>query len=105
MTICNESKSYYCLNACCYIQKKRVYSDEVKQIGLENIVRQGDDYLLKNKDSFGACVFLNEEEGKCDIYEKRPYNCKTYTCFGYLAIELFAQEIAYYRKKQKANKK
>ena len=92
MTKCNDYKSHYCLNACCYIARKEVKEWEIDEIGLENIIQRGDKYLLKNNPETGACVLLNEEKGLCTIYEKRP-------------VQYRAQEIAFMRKKKNSKDK
>ena len=48
MTICKENKSNYCLSACCYIARKEIKKWEIEDIGLENVVLRGNQYLLKN---------------------------------------------------------
>ena len=34
--------------------------------------------LLKSKSVEGSCIFLNEENNQCQIYEARPLQCSTY---------------------------
>ena len=104
MTNCSEKKAYYCMNACCYISRKKIFFSEIEGLGIENIVESNGEFYLKNKDSFGACVFLNEEEGECNIYERRPIVCRTYSCQGSSHIELFAQEITHYLKNKNKKK-
>ncbi len=105
MTKCNDYKSHYCLNACCYIARKEVKEWEIDEIGLENIIQRGDKYLLKNNPETGACVLLNEEKGLCTIYEKRPVVCAIYSCQGDTSIQYRAQEIAFMRKKKNSKDK
>ena len=102
MTICDECKSSYCINACCYITFKRINEWEVENLGEENIIRRGEQVYLRNEPYTNACVFLNEEEGYCTIYDKRPNVCKIYSCQGE-NLELLIQEISFRKKKVKEN--
>ena len=103
MTICEYSKSHYCRSACCYIANKRVLPEEVESLGLENVVKRGDKYFLKNKKEFwagGVCVFLDEETSLCDINYKLPFFCSEFNCYGYPGFDEFWQEVRHFRKKR-----
>lgn len=102
MTICSGCKVNYCLNSCCYFAKKEVYENEAVELGLENMIIKGDKYFLKPKhEGFSACIFLDEEEGKCAVYEKRPTICSIYDCQGDSRIDLMFQEVMFISKKDK----
>ena len=100
MTICGEKKVGYCLSACCYIARKEVSEEEIERVGLENVVRRGDRYLLKSEPRSGRCLLLDEEKGECTIYEDRPSVCRLYSCQNH-NIELLIQEVTFMKKKKK----
>ncbi|MBT4805101.1 YkgJ family cysteine cluster protein [Candidatus Woesearchaeota archaeon] len=103
MTICKYSRSHYCLSACCYKTKKIIVSEEIDEIGLENVVKKNDKHYLKNKEGFwagGVCTFLDEETCLCDISHNMPYKCQLYTCYGEPGFEEFWQEVRHFRKKR-----
>jgi Fe-S-cluster containining protein len=57
---------------------------------LKNIGKSGTEYLqevmiknkkvkaIKKKNNSNICVFWNENERKCSIYENRPFDCRVY---------------------------
>ncbi len=70
----------FCGAACCYIPKKYVTTDEVEEIGLECVTKEGDDYYLRNNPITGTCIFLDAASSQCRIYDKRPETCRIYNC-------------------------
>jgi Fe-S-cluster containining protein len=100
MTICYGPRSRNCYSACCYISRKPVLSAEVDQVGLENVIEKNGKYFLKNKDDFGACVFLDEDALICEIPYQMPFACQQYTCADVSRFDLFWQEVRHHRKKR-----
>ena len=98
MVKCDGPKTSYCHNACCYIIRKEITEGEAHKLGLENVVTMGDNYYLQNKERSDACVFLNETDEQCSIYEDRPLTCRLYSCVGQDLV-LLAQEAAHQRKR------
>lgn len=103
MALCSDVKAAYCCNACCYIKWKPVRKNEVPRIGLENIVFRGNVTYLRNQPGSNACVFLDVEEGRCKIYEKRPDNCAIFSCLynPYIQPEGLIQEAFVHQRRLK----
>jgi|APSaa5957512622_1039677.scaffolds.fasta_scaffold113936_2 Fe-S-cluster containining protein len=100
--VCSEPYANMCYNACCY-EGKPIFEPEIEKIGLENIIEKSKGLYLKNKEGSMACIFLDEDNNKCNIYEKRPFACQTYFCHDQSAIRIqnMAQEATYDRKKRR----
>ncbi len=64
---------------CCHNTEMMLTREDVERIeslGYRDFYYESDGFLyLKNKN--GKCVFLGED-GKCKIYEARPYGCRFY---------------------------
>jgi Fe-S-cluster containining protein len=100
MAICYGLTSTRCLSSCCYIARKEVSLEEADSLGLENVVKRGDRFIIKSKDYFGTCTFLDEEAQTCDLGDKRPYVCRSYHCRGIPGFDLLWQEVRHYRRKR-----
>jgi hypothetical protein len=68
-------------NACCRTPRAPagVLPHEVDKLPPGSVVKGGPDgHQLARRDD-GACVLLSED-GKCTIYDRRPFVCRTYDC-------------------------
>ncbi|MBI2572351.1 YkgJ family cysteine cluster protein [Candidatus Woesearchaeota archaeon] len=79
MTECDELYADFCMNACCYFPTKRLTPQEAKTLERFTVDESGR-FLLENDPITGACVFLDVENGRCQIYEQRPAVCQGYKC-------------------------
>ena len=56
------------------------------KLNLERLKKQQglttDDWTLQLSEEEGKCVFLNQENGACNIWEDRPANCRNYFVMG-----------------------
>ena len=103
MTICSGPWAKNCKSACCYISKKPVEEFEIEKLGLENVVKRGDKYYLKNKEEFwagGVCTFLDEETSLCEVSYNIPLWCGEFNCYGFPGFDDFWQEVRHFRKKR-----
>jgi hypothetical protein len=75
---CNEIRVDDCESACCYYPDKEITIDEAAD--LQYVVKKEGTWYLKNKEFSGACFYLDEDSGSCEIYNSRPDVCKVYSC-------------------------
>ncbi len=85
MIKCNERLSMYCQNACCYIKDKEITDQEATLLAPEGAVKWDDGkFRLRNNPVTGACVYLNIEEGHCNLVKRSPSLwpslCSDYSC-------------------------
>lgn len=72
----------YCKAQCCSIHGIEVDEDEVESLkDLATIVRNEvlDAHEMK-RDADGFCNCLNRETRQCNVYEHRPYTCRSFHC-------------------------
>jgi Fe-S-cluster containining protein len=88
--IWNNRKAIYVpcgsCSACCYGHQVPIKPEQGDNIMdyIGGIVRAKDPnnpwtWILARKES-GACHYLEEQTGKCTIYDKRPVVCRTFDC-------------------------
>ena len=82
MTTCDDIRKEYCQSACCYFKDKPITSEEAVLLGDEGAIKVDGEWRLRNNPMTGACVYLDTQEGRCEIYtsERRPSVCKEYSC-------------------------
>ncbi len=54
--------------------------DDVKSFGDMVVHREGFSAIGVREN--GACLFLNLETNQCEVYDRRPYWCKAFSCWN-----------------------
>jgi len=85
MTICNECTSKSC---CTDFAEPLLFPSDLKK--LDSVKKSGSEYVkeimiddikinvIKKASNSKSCIFLNDENNFCSIYENRPFDCRMY---------------------------